>query len=410
MNLIISIVAAIAIWVYVVTFINPVIDKTIRDVPVKMINMEALTQNGLTVSPDQVFAVDVVVKGSRADLNELSASDLTATADMTGFPLGRNTVDVEVSAPDKIEVVETHPDKIEVVVEDLISVTKPVVLEYSGEFESGIEPGFITLSPREISVSGTKKLVDSIDTVRAKIESDALTDEEKTITSKVEAYTKSGESVYGVTYSQNEIDVTAQLCHTKEVPLKLNVTGAPAAGLSITNTDVPKSVTIRGNEKAVSEITEVAGRDINIEGIKETTMYTPDLDLPKDVELAEASLNSKVTVEIGGIEAKNVLLTPDMIAIIGLPKDYTAHITTGELPVTIYGTRNDIKSMTSTDISAYIDLAKITLDEGVIEAKVLFEKDKRLTKIECVPPEVKVNITRTNTNSAGVTALQTAAH
>jgi YbbR domain-containing protein len=408
LNLIISIAAAIAIWVYVVTFINPVNDRTIRGVSVKLINMEGLTQNGLTVSPNQVFAVDVVVKGPRSDISKLNASDLSATADMTGFPAGRNTVDVEVSVPDKIEFLETHPAKIEVVVEDLISVTKPVVLEYAGEFESNVEPGFITLSPQEISMSGTKEIVDSIDTVKARIESNALGEDERTVTTKVEAYTRSGESIYGLTYSQNEIDVTARLCNTKEVPLKLNVTGTPAAGREITNTDVPKTVTIRGDEKAIAEITEVEGRDINIAGIKETTMYTPDLTLPKDVELANASRNMAVTVEIGGIEAKNLSFTPDMIRIEGLPKDYTAHITTGELPVTIYGKQDDIKDMTPSDINAYIDLSKTELSGGIIEAKVLFEDDKRLTKIECIPPAVKVSVFRSNI--AGVNATQTVVH
>jgi len=405
LNLIMAIVAAIAIWVYVVTAVNPTTEKTIRNIPVKLVHVEALTANGLTVSPLQAFTVDVELKGSRSDLSNIDESEITATADMTGFPVGENTVDVLVSVPEDMEVVAIHPDKIAVIVEELVSVTMPITLTYSDKFKEDVEPGFITVSPQEISVSGTKEMVDDIATVNARIENDSLSYDDETVTANIEAYAKSGDIVYGVMFSQDEVDVTARLCHTKEVPLKINVIGEPKGGRAVTSMDIPKTVTVRGSEDALKDINEITGRDIDISGIKETTIFTPDLNLSDDVEIADASSGMTVTVEIAGIEAKNIALTSDIIEIVGVPKDYSAHINTGNISVTIYGSKDQIAKFKTDEIEAYIDLSEANLSEGVYEALVQFKNDGGISRIECEPKSVHVTIVKTTTGVATVVKI-----
>jgi YbbR domain-containing protein len=406
LNLAISIIAAIAIWVYVVTFVNPETTKTVRDIPVKLTNIEALTSNGLTVSPDQSFAIDVEVGGSRADLYRLEASEIVATANMTGFPVGLNTVDVEISLPEGFEVVAAHPDRVDVRVEELVSVTKPVTLNYSGEFDEGVEPGFITISPQEISVSGTRDMVDNIAAVTATIDSASLSFYTKNITAKVEAYSKTGEAVYGATFSQDEVDVKVNLCYTKVVPLMLSVVGAPAKGRLITSTDIPATIMIRGDEQSLADVNEITGRNININGIKETTIFTPDLNLLRGVELADASQGLSITVEIGGIEAKNIELTADMIEIRGLPDGYSAHVNTGNLSVTVYGSKDQIAKFKAADISSFVDFSEANLSEGIFEAMVQFEQNKNFTKVECNPPTVRVSIVKAPTaNTSALTSI-----
>jgi YbbR domain-containing protein len=402
LNLILAIVAAIAIWVYVVTFVNPTTEKTVRDIPVKLVNVEALAANGLTVSPKQAFTVDVEVRGPRSELNNLEASNITAVADMTGFPAGENVVDVLVSVPDGIELVASHLEKISVVVEELISVTKPVVLMYPEKFKEGIEPGFITMSPQEISVSGTRDMVDSIAVVGAEIDNKELSSDERTVTAGITAYDKLGAAIYGVSYSQDEIKVTARLCQTKKVPLKIKITGKPAAAREITNRDVPRTVTIRGDEYAISNINEITARDIDVKNIKDTTIFTPDLNLPEGVELADASQGLTVTVEIGGIEAKNIALTSDIIKIEGLPDDYSAYINTGNISVTIYGSKEQILDFKESDIKAFVNLSKANLQEESYSAKVRFRHGDNISRIECEPQKVRVMIVRATVNLATV--------
>jgi YbbR domain-containing protein len=397
-----AIVAAVAIWVYVVTFVNPATETTVRDVPVKLVNIEALESNNLTVSPNQAFKIDVEVRGPRSELNNLEATDITAIADMTGFPAGENTVDVLVSVPNNIELVATHLEKISVVVEELISVTKPITLTYPEKFDEGIEPGFITMSPQEISVSGTRNMIDSIAVVRAEIDNKELSFGESTVTVGVTAYDKSGEIVYGVGYSQDNIEVTARLCQTKEVPLEINVFGEPANARVITSQDIPQTVTIRGSAYAISNISEITARDIDINNIEDTTIFTPDLNLPNGVELADASQGLTVTVEIGGIEVKNIAFTSDIIKIEGLPDGYSAYINTGNISVTIYGSKEQIAGLETDDIKAFVDLSKANLREESYKAKVRFRHDDNISRIECDPQTVRVMIVRTSTNLTAV--------
>jgi YbbR domain-containing protein len=340
----------------------------------------------------------VEVRGPRSELNKLAATDITAIADMTGFPAGENAVDVLVKVPDNIELIATHLEKISVVVEELISVTKPITLTYPERFDEGIEPGFITMSPQEISVSGTRDMIDSIAEVRAEIDNKELDFGERTVTAGVTAYDKSGEIIYGVGYSQDNIEITARLCQTKEVPLNIDVIGTPAEGRVITSEDIPQTVTIRGSEYAILNVNEITARDIDIDNIKDTTIFTPDLNLPDGVELADASQGLAVTIEIGGIEVKNIALTSDIIKIDSLPDGYSAYINTGNISVTIYGSKEQIADFKTDDIKAFVDLSKANLREESYKAKVQFRHDDNISRIECAPQTVRVMIVRTSMN------------
>ena len=56
---IISVIVAIILWLYAVSELNPETTKTITDVPVEVINMDALNEKNLTLVDDPVSSISI---------------------------------------------------------------------------------------------------------------------------------------------------------------------------------------------------------------------------------------------------------------------------------------------------------------------------------------------------------------
>ncbi|MDR0850960.1 MAG: hypothetical protein LBN36_00540 [Clostridiales Family XIII bacterium] len=393
-NLIVSIIAAVVIWGFVVTYINPTIKTTIGGVVVEMVNLDALAEAGLAVSTAQTHTVDVVVQGSRAQIGEIEASDLKATIDMKGFAMGLNTVRVSVAVPNGLGVVEIRPERIEVNVEERVSAMKPIVIEYLGAIPEDSEPGLITLSPKEIEVSGTREQVESVSYIRALIESNALAKESRTIAVDAVPLTNVGYPINDLSLSQSMIDVTIQLCSVKEVSLQMKVIGEAAEGWAMTKSTLPKTVFIRGAASKLQSITEVTAKDINITGLRENKVFTPELTLPQGVELSDQSQDLKAGIEIEAVEKRTFKFTEEEIEITGAAIGYPAEIGETEIAVTVSGTAAQMENMTADNLTLYVDLS--TLDDKIKESDVvvLIRIDKPYYKVECSPKDVHVTISK----------------
>jgi YbbR domain-containing protein len=390
LNLIISIVAAIVIWAYVITAINPTDERVISNVPVELINLESLVEDQLTVSPAQTYTVDVVVRGTRSDLSDLQPGDLKATANLKGFSKGTNSVDVVIAESDRFTVAEVRPQRIDIVVEDLVTAIKPIKISYTEKFPQDSEPGFVSLSPQEIEVGGTKDQVDSVSFIDAKVNSTELTKEETTLTVDAIPMKSNGDPVYNLRLSQQTIDVTATLCKVKEVPLAVNLVGDLPEGIGVTKTDIPKTIFIRGEAEILSNINEITANDINIGSLRETAIITPELNLPAHVELADASRNVVITIEVEGVEAKNLSYTADQIEIVDLAEGYTAHVNLEAVTVTIFGNKEQVEDFKSADLKLYIVMKDVDYTTNSVYVDVQFKYDKTLKRVDANPAQVQV--------------------
>jgi len=387
-NIIISIIAAIAIWAYVTNVINPVANQAIRGIPVELQGIEELNADGFTVESN-TYTVDIRVQGPRSELDKLNSDSFFATANVKGFAPGVNQVSVNVTGPSQVKIL-TDKINIEIRVVELVSVAKPIRLEYNGAFPGDMEPGFVSLSPHEIDVSGAKDIVKKVAYISAKIDSTRLKEEETTFSVDAVPMSSAGNQVFDVGLSQDSIEVTATLCHVKEVPLDISIVGTPAPGKTVTRLDIPRNIVLRGSAEALGKIEGIKASPIDIEKIKETTVYIPDLNLPAGVELAEASRDLTITVEIGGIEVKTIEITGEQIEIEGLADGYTAHINTGTILLNIFGTPEQIKNFKIKEVKVYVDMKDADYTGDFVDLPVKFIFENKIARIEASPAEVRV--------------------
>lgn len=80
---ILSVLAAILLWLIVVNIDDAVTSKQIRNVKVSMLNTNVLTEQGqMCRVEDGTDVVDLTVYARRSVLDKLKASDFSATADL----------------------------------------------------------------------------------------------------------------------------------------------------------------------------------------------------------------------------------------------------------------------------------------------------------------------------------------
>ena len=396
LNLLISIVCAIVLWAYITTVVNPPIERTINSIPVELINIDALNDRGFTTAEGALHTVDVTVSGPRAEVARLQTSDFRATADMTGYRKGTQSVPISVSLPQDIELVQNRPETIKVEVVDLIAVFKPVVLEFEDEFVANQEPGFIQIIPEEMEVSGAASLVDSVDYIRAYVRKDVLTEEPTSFRVDAYAIDKEGNTLHNVRLSQNSVEIRGRLCYTKVVPLIVETIGEPSEGIEVTDMFIPSYVVIRGSTADIEEITTIQGLRVDL-GTITTTVETPISDivlLPPNIELAEASKELSVRIEVQGIARKEFTFTADIIELRNLAPQLSGHVNTGSVVAAVLAYREVLDEISTDDIRIFVDCSEILRPVSAFEMVIEVECDVNVTSIEIVPEKVRITVIR----------------
>lgn len=290
---ILSLLLAIALWAFVLGEVNPTVKKTIYDIPVEFTNVDSLEGRDLAMVTQDGYYVDIVVEGARSDVGNLEISDIQAVADLYGYTEGENHVSVDVTAPNTVSIEEVKTPEITVVLEKLVSVSKPVTVEFTGTTAENTEASLVDASPSEVEVKGAESVVAKVDTVKVQVDAASLTETAEVFNEVPTAWTKKGKLIKDVSISANTVEVEAVLHHIKTVTLELKVTGDPEGDPEIT---VPKEVTIKGTSEALARITSISAEAINISDVTETELIPLELTLPYGVELANISKDIGVKI------------------------------------------------------------------------------------------------------------------
>lgn len=391
-NLVISIVLAIALWAYVFFEINPVKDKTISDIPVKLTGINELESRDLTVIETEEYMVDVTIKGPRSEIAQITKDDIEATADISTFTEGENDVKVKVTVPDNVTKDDVKPTTISVVIDEYVTESKAVKISYDGQFEENTEPGFVTLNPESMKVSGAKSIIKTISHIKAIVKSSDVKDTEQSLKIKPTPVDEKGNTVSGVSLSQKTVDVTCTLCYTKTVPLKVPIKGKVDSDYKVTGRTIPDSVKIKGVKSQLDKITKVEAESINISNIKKTTEIPIEINLPDRVELSEESENLVAVIEISGITVKDFTYSTSDITMENVKSGYTAKLDDATIKVSVYGKSKNIIDVSKSDIVLYIDMKSADYTTGIYMATIEYKSSKTFDNVTFMPETIQVTL------------------
>ena len=176
-------------------------------------------------------------------------------------------------------------------------------------------------------------------------------------------------STAGITFSTDVVTATLPLLTVKDISLGVNL--IEGGGATAENTKVtiePDTVSLAGDSKLLAGINKINLASIDLTDF--TTSFSDTYVIPIDNELRNVTgaTEAKVTVEIVGLETKNVKVTN--ISCINVTEGYVAEILTRSLNVTLRGSPESIAALKDENIRAVADLADMNSSVGTYMPRV----------------------------------------
>lgn len=296
--ILLSLIASIALWLFVVDGVDPVLQRTFNDIPVEVLNQEGLEGRDLAIVEDIEEYVNVKVSGKRSSILKLKNEDLVAVVDLSGCTEGDNYVDVDVHMPTSVELESLSKPQILVSLEQIVTEKKEVKVSFAGGTSEQLEAVCVSQELEETEVRGAKSQVAKVDNVEASVDVALLGQEEETITVVLEAVDENGDLLDNLMLSQKEMEVRAAMYKVSAVALTVNTYGTLPEGLELVSVKAPETVRLAMSAEQESSLTGVQAKSLDLSGITETATVELELVLPDKVGLAEGEAVPKAVITV----------------------------------------------------------------------------------------------------------------
>ena len=364
---VISLVAALAIWLYMTATQEEEIDVTLSGVQVVFAGEEDLqATRGLVITDVSTRTVDVTVRGTRLNIGSLAASDVQAVIDVSRFNSTSNsTQSYNLVYPDGVDasavrVVRSSPSTISFQVTRMDDKIVPVDAAFTGSVAEGYMLGDIEYEPRSITVSGPQSVLETIDRVYVEVELMDL-GVTRTVEAPFTLRDAAGNEIAkdGLEFDFDTVTVTIPISKVKDVPIYVNL--IEGAGATRENTSIKlseSSITIAGDAATVDGINRIEVGPVDLTSFELTYEGTLDVVLPNGVENISGIEEVDVSLEVTGLAVRDFTVTN--ISDTGLPEGYSAELVTHSLTVRIRGPQDALANLNSSNIRAVADLSNTT--------------------------------------------------
>ena len=183
---IVSFLAAILVWLYVIYIEDPEINITIDDIPIHYKTSEL--SNDLALVSYDVKTLDVKISANRSDIIDFEESDIEAYIDLAKISEAGKYSDVKINVVTNnknVNIIDRSDKLCNVQIDDIITKTVPIGVDLVGEFPEGY-----TLASEPIvfiqstNITGAESYIESVKQAFIKIDCSNLK-ESKTVSSDV---------------------------------------------------------------------------------------------------------------------------------------------------------------------------------------------------------------------------------
>ena len=391
-----ALVIAFFVWVGVTNTNNPVKTQLFTNVPITIVNQDAVADIGKVVEQQGNGTVTLRVTDRRSVLSQLArnGSDFYVEADMKNLN-SMNTVPLTVTCSnpqvtwDKIEVL---PSSLSVKLEDKVEQTYVASISTNGTPATGWEVGSSSVTTgKNIVLAGPSSLMRRINQVVAPVDVAGLSSD-YTLSSVLKVYDKNGDELTdaqmkslefkdatGTVIKDHTVKVMVDLWKIRtDVPIRIRTTGTPAWGYRVSSIKmIPETISVAGTDEALAELgDELTVKDvINVSGAKENVKQEINLEDTLDqmsglklISDADPSVEVEVSIEKNGDVTLDIPLSdivvqnrPEGMELVFTPAD--------KISVSVHAMEDDEKPLTAKDISLSIDLSQCA-DPGSYEIPV----------------------------------------
>ena len=381
--LLISILAAFALWMYVITEVSPNSEWTYHDIHVALEGETLLKERGLIITNISSTNVDLTLSGNRSDLNQLNSSNITLKADMTKiYDPGVHKIIYDIILPGNVASnaftrVNQDPEAITVTVERFERKEVPVVIIYQGKAPDGyvVRRADVKLDNEKITVSGPASVVGQITQAVVNID---LNNQTESITQNYR-YTLCNQEGAGVdseliTVNAEEVHVNLTIHRRKEVALEVTI--IPGGGATEDNVVLKmdiSSIHISGSDQALAQVGDVINLGtINLADYETATQLI--FTIPSFEGITNDSGETEVVVDLRfeGLMTKELLI--EEFQIVGVPEGYEGLVITEKLTIKVRGPYELVNKLTVKDIIATVDFTGEEVGDTTIRLNITFDE------------------------------------
>ena len=365
--LVLAFVLAFAAWFIISLSEESVETKTITDIPVTIELPDTAMDDGLILYGTDDLKASVEVKGNRAMLGTLTASDIQVTANQSSSMISVGSYTLSLTA--KQAGLKTNYT---IVKEKLSPSTVTVYVDKNKEQEFNIDNQItvnlddsnhyasVALSKSKVTVSGPETHVNQIASVA--VVDNISTDTQTTVNEDLVFFDENGEKLYlpYVTTDIGTVEATISVLPITEVSLKVDVSNAPSEYPNITMS--PARVKIAGPQDVLDSIEDntvtIGTLDftkLKNEGNKEKF----DISLPKGCKVISGETTATASIDLN--EFYSTTVNAKVSSKLDSSK-YTVEFPSNNVEITVNGPQDLIDSISASDITAIADFTGLLDD------------------------------------------------
>ena len=392
---VLSVSIAIFIWLLVANTNDPVVTKRFTDIPVDIINEEALTDLGYAYEVTEGDEVTITVKGKNSIVGTLSISDFRAVADFSKLSeVDAVPIDVTVKKyTDQLEIMLGTVNTMKIKKDEMISVSVPVNIVINGDAAEGYAPGKITGTPNLVRVTGPANLLDNAKAIIVEVDIDGI-DHDVTTNIKPILYDADNKKIDSkqIAFDTPSISISIELWKTKKVQVSVEQEGEPADGYQLTSFDYePKEIIVAAPDDILADLTTISLPAVSLDGLTEN--YEKDIDiteelLPDNVVLADDVTDIKIKANIEKVMTRRITFEKENIQIKGKQNKKVTFHADNQYVIAVEGPSSVLRDLKITDFAPWIDVSG--MDEGEHEITVHVKEPEGIT-VNSVP-EISITV------------------
>ena len=365
--------AAILVWLYDVTVVNPNDTSTISGIPVSFVNEDDMRSQDLMVTGRSSDTVSLRISGRRSELKKLSKNNIEVTADLSEIDkAGEHELFYTVRFPANVSsgdlsIDNRSPASVSVTVEHYIRRAVEVRTVFEGDVSPVadgeslvIDTDSMKVTPAEVTVTGPADQVEAIDCAMITIDRSGIS--ETTMAEyDYELLDASGEAVNRdeLVTDVEKFTVSIPVLKYKEVPLTVRtVSGGGATDANVSYSLSADSIKISGDPALVDHIHQIELGTLDYSTVIGPTTRTYAVSLPEGVNNASGVTEVELTADVSGLSV--ITLNVDNFTLVNVPENLTAESLGESVQLTLRGTPAALSNLKPEDVIVTVDLSSFT--------------------------------------------------
>ena len=375
-RIVISILVAIAMWLYVDLERAPERTMTIRDIPVEFSGENTtLADKNLMLLSGYDTTIDLKIRGPKRELVKMNRDNVRVIASTSSIDsVGVHQLDWTVRFPDgvvrtNVSVEKASLSQITVTVGELYTKEVPVECQVVGEVAEGYFTGDVVLDPEVLTLRAQRDDLLNVSCAKLTVDISGAT-RSVVQTVDVQLYDYDGNPVENSNIRTNTslIQAKVPVLTTREVELAVEFSGVPGAAMNSIKCDItPKTVRLNGEADVLDSIDKLVLATLHVDDLELHQQNSYVVTPPDGTWLVNGNEVATADITLEGIEEKS--LTATSIEFDKLPSGLYAIAPDGGLTVRLWGLSEEIEAVTAENLRVIADMSAVT-GQGTVTVPV----------------------------------------